>query len=550
MPNYQYGYVLPQGEIILYKGVPLSPDHNDVITIKSNTDGYNKLSIYNHQNYLAESYTRQGKGTLKIGDNADNIMTCNYMCWHSRYNGRYFYAFIVNVEYINENCTEIQYIIDNYMTWFDLIQLGQCFVEREIPETDKRGEHTIDEGIEFGDLVVSFHSTYDFGDELEYLFQASTDIHGQPGCTFVNGIQCPIKYITLPFGSEVTELVNYYHGINPDTDTQENTNNPDNMISVSIVPKFLSDKVDEGVYVSGISEDTFHFARYLDLDGYVPKNNKLYCYPYSRINVSNNSGTITEYKWELFAEAGGTHLSCDFKIIGSVMGNPTILCIPMLYDNVGEHYDYSISMTNFPPLPWINDTYKAFLAQNKGNVISSCIGLVGQIATGTINTMTFNSIAQSSESSVGSSQAMGNAASSAVNTSISAARSIIGMIQEKRDHQFAPKTVTNLAQSDMVMLLSKRMRFDFYATTIKKEMAQSIDNFFSAYGYAINKVKKPNISSRAYWNYTKTNGCVLNGGVPAQAKAELINMFDKGVRFWHEIQNIGNFNLPNEIGGE
>lgn len=539
------GYVEPQGKIYLFSGVPLSPDHNDVIKISSNASGYSAITQYPYKIYSAETYTRTERGFLRIGDNAENLMTYNYMCWQNRSGSRYFYAFVTNVGYINENCTEIQYIIDNYMTWFDLVTLGQSFVEREITETDRRGEHTIDEGIDFGDLVVSSHSTFDFGKDLYYLFQSSTDFHGQPATTYVNGIQCPIKYTIRDVGYEITDIINYYHGYNPDGDTQENTNNPDNMISINIVPQFLASAVGED---SGISEEIIHFARDLNIDGYIPKNNKLYNYPYSRINVSNNSGTITEYKWELFAEAGGTHLTCDFKVIGSVMGNPSILCIPMLYDNLGEHYDYAIAMTNFPPIPWINDTYKAFIAQNKANIVSSCLGAVNQLATGTLNTITHNSVAQQSSTSIPASYAMGSAATDTVGTVISPVRTILGMIQEKKDHQFAPKTVANLAQSDMIMLLSKRMRFDFYATTIKREMAQSIDNFFSAYGYAINRVKTPNISSRTYWNYTKTNGCVLNGSIPAQAKNDIIGMFDKGIRLWTDIQNIGNFSLPNEIG--
>lgn len=540
------GYTRPQGTIQMFRSVPLTPNHDDVFSFSSNSDAYSKLSKnYESRMFSEETYTRTERGTLRVGLHADELLHYNYLCWKNIRANMYFFAFVTNIGYVNENCTEVTYVIDDYMTWFGFLQLGMCYVDREIPETDNMGEHTIDEAIDTGDLVNSFNTQYDFGEDLYYLFQSSTDFHGQPATTYVNGIQCPLKYTTRLVGYEITDIINYYHGVNPVGDTQENTNNPDNMVTVNIVPKFLADAVGQE---GGISQDTYHFARERDLDGHIPKNNKLYCYPYSRICISNNAGTISEYKWELFPDGGSPMV--DFEIIGTVMGNPTIMCYPILYEKVGKKYDSSIVMSNFPPVPWINDTYKAFIAQNKANIISSCIGLVGNFATNAIGVTTGASVAGATNTSAGSSAAMGSAASSAVAMTVSPVQGILGMIQEKKDHQFTPKTVANVAQGDMVMLLAKRLRLDFYNVTLKYEMAKSIDEFFSAFGYACHRVKKPNISSRTYWNYTKTNGCIITGTAPSQAKDNICRMFDRGVRIWHNPLYIGKFDLPNNINGQ
>ena len=61
----------------------------------------------------------------------------------------------------------------------------------------------------------------------------------------------------------------------------------------------------------------------------------------------------------------------------------------------------------------------------------------------------------------------------------SAILSAMDIMQEKRAHQFAPEGVKNLAQADMIMLLAKRMRFDFYNVTLKREMAKSIDDYLT-----------------------------------------------------------------------
>lgn len=541
-------YIAPSGTIKLYASVPLSPDHNDVIYVQSESAAVSALDAYPAKTFSEESYTRQGRGKLRVGALADDLLLYNYLSWTNNMpigQKKYFFAFVTNIEYINNNCSEVSYIIDNYMTWFPFTKLGECFVEREIPASDKIGEHTVDEGIDTGDLVNSFSTTYDFGNDYYYLFQASTDEHGNPRDRYVNGISCPLYYFTMPVGSALQEIVNYYHGINPQGDTQENTNNPDNMISINIIPKFLADQVGSG---SGISSDTYHFARPSgDIDGHRPKNNKLYTYPYSRINISNNSGTITEYRWELFENPES--MTVDFQIIGTTMGNPSILCYPLLYDRVGAKYDNAIAMTNFPPIPWINDTYKAFIAQNKANIVSSLIGVVfggagaaGAVASGGI----------SKSGGEGATGAMGaGLATIGAVAGIAAGpvKSALAMMSEQKAHQFAPTGVANLAQSDMIMLLSKRMRFDFYNVTVKREYAKMIDDFFSAFGYAIRRIKTPDIHARDYWSYVKTCGCILNGSAPAQAKTDIINMFDRGVRIWTNIQNVGDFTLPNNING-
>lgn len=541
-------YIAPSGTIKLYASVPLSPDHNDVIYIQSESVAASALDAYPAKTFPEESYTRQGRGKLRVGALADDLLLYNYLSWTNNMpigQKKYFFAFVTNIEYINNNCAEVSYIIDNYMTWFPFTTLGECFVEREIPASDRIGEHTVDEGIDTGDLVNSFSTTYDFGNDYYYLFQASTDEHGNPRDRYVNGISCPLYYFTMPVGSALQEIVNYYHGINPQGDTQENTNNPDNMISINIIPKFLADQIGSG---SGISSDTYHFARPSgDIDGYTPKNNKLYTYPYSRINISNNSGTITEYRWELFENPES--MTVDFQIIGTTMGNPSILCYPLLYDRVGAKYDNAIAMTNFPPIPWINDTYKAFIAQNKANIVSSLIGVVfggagaaGAVASGGIQ----KSGGEGAMSAMGAGLATVGAVAGIAAGPV---KNALAMMSEQKAHQFAPTGVVNLAQSDMIMLLSKRMRFDFYNVTVKREYAKMIDDFFSAFGYAIRRIKKPDIHARAYWSYVKTCGCILNGCIPAQAKDDIINMFDRGIRVWTRMEYIGNLSLPNNING-
>lgn len=535
------GYVQPSGNIKLYRGVPLSPDHADVLYITSEEQALNYLYNYSAREFTQESYTRSETGVLKIKETADALMLYNYLSWANNWpNGqkKYFFAFITSVNYINNNCTAIEFVVDNYMTWFPHLQLGQCFVEREIPASDKIGEHTLDEGLETGDLVNSFHTTYDFGEDLYYLFQASTDKYGNPHTRIVNGIACPLYMFTEPVGTtDLEQIVNYYHGTNAYDTDPPNTNNPDNMISINLIPKFLADQVGTS---SAISQDVYHFAREMELDNYVPRNKKLFCYPYSRICVSNNSGTVTEYRWELFSDPQDPIV--EFDIIGTTMGNPSILCYPEDYDRVDEKYDNAIAMTNFPPIPWINDTYKAFIAQNKANIVSSIIGTV--MGTAGAAGATVSTGFKSSKEAGGAASSIGGTLG-VIGSMASPVQNVLSIMTEQKAHQFAPDTVANLAQSDMIMLLAKRMRFDFYNVTLKREVARSIDEFFDAFGYACRRIKVPDIHARQSWSYVKTAGCILKGSAPADAKADIIKMFDNGIRVWTSPLIIGDFTQPN-----
>lgn len=556
------GYVQPSGIITLYSGVPLSPTHTDVIYITSNQQARNFLDAnYAKVNYTQESYQRQERGYLKIGVKADDILTYNYLSWT---NGRmYFFAFVTNVGYVNENCTEIQYIIDNYMTWFPFVQLGQCFVEREIPESDELFANLVPENLEIGNLKAQERETYDLNGTSEhpmyYVIQASTDLHGEPAGGYVNGLPCSLHYVKLPTTASLETLellINYYHGENPEGDTTPNSNTPENIINIQLMPSFLADDLaipSDSSSRGQVSFDTIDITRPTSIDGYEPKNNKLYSYPYSRLAVSNNSGQINEYKWELL---GGGEDYAIFDIIGTALGQPAILCYPEWYQGKRADYDSALMMTNFPPVPWINDTYKAYLAQNKASIATSIVSSVLSGLTGgavginsAIGNQAMNNNIPNSNPVGQVSTEMGRNAGilSAVTAPLNAGLSIAQTLVKLGEAKFMPNSVPTLSQADMIMLVSNRYQFDFYKVTITQQMAKVIDDYFSAFGYAIHRIKRPNISSRKYWNYTKTNGCILNGTIPAQAKTEIIGMFDSGVRLWQNPTDIGNFSLPNSI---
>ena len=86
----------------------------------------------------------------------------------------------------------------------------------------------------------------------------------------------------------------------------------------------------------------------------------------------------------------------------------------------------------------------------------------------------------------------------------------------------------------------------FCRYSIRAEYAKRIDDYFSMYGYATNEVKLPNLDNRSNWNYVKTLGANITGSnIPADDLANIKNMFNNGVTFWHKPEHYLDYTQSN-----
>lgn len=81
---------------------------------------------------------------------------------------------------------------------------------------------------------------------------------------------------------------------------------------------------------------------------------------------------------------------------------------------------------------------------------------------------------------------------------------------------------------------------------------ESIDNFFSMYGYTINLYDNPknyiingNDFIRSNWGYVKTQDCNCSTPAPTFYENELKNIFNSGVRVWFKYSKFGDFSEAN-----
>ena len=133
-------YIEPNSNIRILKDVPLDKTFDHTIYFNSasaQATYFMGLQKYNLNNY---TYQRVKRGYARVGIKADNLYDCNYMMFqNTSYGNKWFYAFITSVEYLNNECSQIEFEIDVMQTWFFDYSLDQCFVEREHTVTDNIG---------------------------------------------------------------------------------------------------------------------------------------------------------------------------------------------------------------------------------------------------------------------------------------------------------------------------------------------------------------------------------------------------------------------------
>lgn len=91
------------------------------------------------------------------------------------------------------------------------------------------------------------------------------------------------------------------------------------------------------------------------------------------------------------------------------------------------------------------------------------------------------------------------------------------------------------------------LRFDYYNIILRDEELRIIDDYFTRFGYKVNKLKIPEFTSRTYWNYVKIaeGENIGYGAIPSMAMDTINGFFRSGVSIWHNHENLGNFALPN-----
>lgn len=275
------------------------------------------------------------------------------------------------------------------------------------------------------------------------------------------------------------------------------------------------------------------------INGYIPRNKKLFCSPYNILFVTNNTGNDAEYRFEDFSSPA-SRTSAMFRLWGNVSMNPGMYCAPLYYNGNGYAtgaVDDELTITGFPMCSYAIDSFKAWLAQNAGTIGAT----VGTIAAG------WAKFIGGAVATGGASAALGSVApivgADAKTPSTGLIASTLGAVGQLYDHSRKPPQSHGQSNGNL-SYQAGQLTFSWYYKQIKPEYAEIIDKFFDMYGYTTHRVGIPLLAERPCYTYTKTIGCSIKADIPNDIIRQIETIFDKGIRFWRTSAVFGNFD-PN-----
>lgn len=532
---------------------PLEKDYVHTLYFGSAADQQSYFQSKIKKSYTDFSYQRKD-GAIRVPEHIDDLISagCNYVMYqNAAYSNRWFYAFIEDMEYINDGRTDVKIRTDCIQTWMFDITVKPSFVEREHAASDNLGDHTIDEGLETGEYVVNNIRRFTYGSEMSVVLGVTKlPEGGSIGGTLYHGVYSGMLYYAFNHGdaNAINDFLDQYdeEGVGeavqcmffaPDVlaaDPEDGTVHSGERIKGSALPyAVVINKPYDREDLEWDAEVVNEFST-TDIDGYVPRNKKLMCYPYRYLLASNNAGTAVPYKFEKFykeAEDGSkTIYEPTFAIYGTLTIGCSVRMIPLCYNGImSENEDEGINMGKFPVLNWTSDAFTNWLTQNSVNIAMQTLSGAGQILAGA------GLVATGAGSLIGAGTVAGGIAT------------ITGAVGQIYQQSFAPNQLKGNINSGDVTAARMKNTFFFYTMSVKKEIAQIIDEYFDMYGYKCHRVKIPEKAHRAAYWYTKTIDANIIGNIPQGDLQVIKDCYNRGITFWRNTTNFKDYSVANGI---
>lgn len=521
-------------KIILCKDIKLDKDYVNVLSYSVN----DMLTLLNsNTNKIAEAndYTFIDRNRkIRVAFTYEQCLQANYIAFQNpSYSNKWFFAFIENVEFKGNNNTEITFKVDSWTTFFEDWTKKSCFVVREHVNNDTIGLHTIPEDLNVGQLISDYETMRDeIGAESYFWFVIASNYDPSDSTRYAGvGV-----YGDYPQGSMwfawLINFNNYATEINQISDWIFNVaqagqdGNIQSMFALPYQALRLTDvdatthKVTSGGGRKLSSDFTFAKNTINTFNDYTPRNNKLKVYPYSFLRVSNNVGSVNDYKIEDFSD----ETNVEFNVVGVPCIGYSGKLRPKNYQGLQFNEDESIVLGKYPTLSWSSDGFTNWMTQNAVNIGINAVGTAIDTAKAF---------------------SKGDVVGSVLTPATNMASTIGSMFQAS----MGSNTARGNANAGDLSFSQNLLRFKIMHMRPKKEVLEIIDSYFDRFGYKISKVKLPNITGRTYWNYVEIgeSESIGYGSVPTNFMNEINNACRKGVTIWHNHANLGDFSLSNTI---
>lgn len=537
-------------EIILCSNIHIDKNYDNVLDIsKADLVGY----LRTHSEYVGDDYTivPRYRNRLIVKCPYSTALKCNYMTFKNEdYDNEYVFAFIDNVDYLNDESVQINYTLDVWHTNHDKFNYNKVFVEREHVDDDTVGKHTIPENLETGDFIIN-NTIKKNGFEYSncsfilattifpYVTYNQTDSHWELSggrtahCNVYNSILSGLEYFWYSnTASGISQLQHVIEAFDYAGQSEyiymlfiAPNDSFEKVIEEQDVGYWGSVKQKQGSYaITWGSNSTPLIYKPTTIDGYNPKNKKLLTYPYCYLIASNGNGGNAIYQYEYFKDSYAP-TQCEFLIESSICPGVSTILRPMYYKSADLSYNQMDALPGgkFPMCSWNSDAYINWLTQNSVNIGFTWARDILDVGK------------------------------SVMNKGEGLIRSGMNLIQDimsvtKQRDLLSNQAKGNLNSGD-VNFSNNEITYTMYQMSIKEEFARSIDLYFSRFGYQVNEVKQPTLHNRTQFDFIKVGGSdnLISGKIPSNDLHEINNICRRGVTIFHNIEHFGDYTINNPI---
>ena len=472
-------------------------------------------------------------GRISIRATYAQAVTANYIAFQNPdYANKWFFAFIDQVIYKSDSVVEIDYTVDLWATWYSYWSYLECYVLREHAANDTVGANIVPEdfSVDEMDMILFSNQSINAANSLVYCVGVNASTTGMGESSFggggvYGGIPCGYRIFAFTSIAALKDMLKLYE------------DEPEKVVCVFLCPREFfnaNDKIydsAEGGYIPIDDNDGFSFDTPVSpitptFEGYTPRNNKLYVYPYTYYKLVNNLGAGAVFKRESFDGVP------NFRTVGSNAATGSIITFPTNYkknSGAAVPLENNIAINALPSGGWQGDAIAQWQANN---------GISTSVQTATTIGGTIASAAMMAVPGLQIPGAIG------LSGSIAGAANTIGNLantSSKLEHAANPIVGGSNNISGLMALGTDALKPRLETYCVNGQIARVIDDYFTKYGYATKQIKVPNVSGHYNQNYVQVQGAAVKGDLPGRVCDEINSLFNRGIHIWHSHDAIGNF---------
>lgn len=531
------------------------------------------LGLSNAQDIIANfctmqtsEYTYLREDTdIRVPYNADSLYGVNYCVYQNT--GKWFFCFVNTITFVNNNTSLLHLEEDLWQTWGGSLVWKTCFVARQHVSQDNLGQWRAPEpsfSLEGCTVAMGEFSEFEsksvivatcaiphlkptasgtiFNSHSDADFDGSDSVAGGFYGTIFNGAKL-YGFDRASAGA----LVNFLDNLNK-------CGAAESVCAMYMVPTALI-TVGSDYSVSGMSTQSQDGSLSMPVTmggGYAPRNNKCLTYPYHYVSVSDYTGGEIDLKLEDFATFG----QFDYRVQKGLDTTSELYLVPRNYQGQSANWSYLMPLSGNAQCSWVYDAFHNWAAQNaekiglkeKMNLGETLIGggvmLAGAVlalsGVGVIPEVAAIAGGEGAAAALGLKALAGGAATMGKGVIDQASMAADIDAQSKVPNHTVGGSSNNSLQS------VGHNEGLWVCHSLQINSARRLDWFFDMYGYQIDQLRLPNITSRPSWNYLQTVGANMQGEIPADRLSALNACLDNGITFWHTT-DVGNYGLGNRL---